>query len=45
MCGLAVAVGTPVTERSRSSVHAAFPHTAPTSGHNGKGLPYPFQRL
>src|SRR5262249_48670840 len=41
-----VAVGTPVTGRPpRGSVHAAFPHTAPTSSHNGKCLPYAFQRL
>src|SRR5262245_4652107 len=41
-----VAVGTPVTGRPpRGSVHAAFPHTALTSGHDGKCLPYAFQRL
>jgi putative ABC transport system substrate-binding protein len=41
-----VAVGTPVTGRPpHRSVHAAFPHTAPTSGHNGRYLPYAFQRL
>jgi hypothetical protein len=41
-----VAVGTPFTGRPpRRSVQAAFPHTALTSGHNGKCLPYAFQRL
>src|SRR5215813_13993643 len=42
----AVAVGTPVTGRPpRGSVRAAFPHTALTSGHDGKRLPYALQRL
>src|SRR6202008_262959 len=36
-----VAVGTPVTGRPpRGSVRAAFPHTALTSGHDGKCWPY-----
>jgi hypothetical protein len=42
----AVAVGTPVTGRPpRRSVQAAFPHTALTTGHNGKCVPYAFQNL
>jgi hypothetical protein len=37
------AVGTRVTSRPpHKAVRAAFPHTAPTSGPNGKELPYAF---
>ena len=45
--GAFVAVGTRVTSRPpHRSVHAAFPHTAPTSGINGDYmLPYASQRL
>jgi hypothetical protein len=40
------AVGTRVTSRPpHKAVRAAFPHTDPTSGPNGKQLPYAFQRL
>src|SRR2546430_16323930 len=40
-----VAVGTRVASRHpHRSVHAAFPHS-PTSGPNGKCLPYALQRL
>ena len=40
------AVGTRVTSRPPPrSVRAAFPHTAPTSGPNGKQLPYAVRRL
>ena len=43
---LAVAVGTSISGcPPHRSVHAAFPHTAPTSGPNGKGLPHAVQRL
>jgi hypothetical protein len=37
--------GAKPTDPPRRSVQAAFPHTALTSGHNGKCLPYAFQRL
>ena len=41
-----VAVGTRVASRPpHGSVRAAFPHTALTSGPNGKYLPYAVQRL
>src|ERR1700752_1556069 len=41
-----VAVGTPITGRPpHRSVRAAFPHMAPTSGHDGNCLPYAVQRL
>jgi hypothetical protein len=40
------AVGTLITERPpHRTVRAAFPHTAPTSGPNGKCLPHAGQRL
>src|SRR6266508_3998926 len=42
---MAVAVGTLITERPpHRTVHAAFPHTAPTSGSDGN-WPYALQRL
>ena len=42
----AVAVGMRVTSHPpHRSVRAAFPHTVPTSGHDGNCLPYASQRL
>src|SRR5258707_15382291 len=41
-----VAVGTPITGRPpHRTVHAAFPHTALTSGPNGECLPHAVQRV
>src|SRR5207302_8140437 len=41
-----IAVGTLITERPpHRTERAPFGHSAPTSGHNGRCLPYAFQRL